>query len=90
MNVGIGLISITKVPPDIPMPIGTETVTPSVPKAQRKPRKTGQKKCRQVKSSCSPEDPAESIEQDKDSMKDKEKIIQELIPHAIFIRLQRW
>lgn len=66
----------------LPVPVGAKAITPSIPDAQHKPRKRGEKKRKQVPFACSAEYPAEHVEEGPGRMEEKEEYVEKLI-HAL-------
>lgn len=82
MNIRIRPVVITQSFSDLPVPVGTETISPAIPNAKYKPGKSSEQHRDQMQFPCFWKCPANNIEQRKYCMKDKEKDIEELVQHA--------
>ena len=67
--------------PYLPVPVGTQTITPALPDAQHKPGKSSQQHSDQMPSSCVRKCPANDIEYGECCMKDEEENIEEGVSH---------
>ena len=65
----------------LPVPIGAKTIAPAIPNAKNKPGKTSKKERDQIQLPCFVKHPSCDIEECKQGVKDKEKNVQEGIPH---------
>jgi hypothetical protein len=75
MNVGIGLVMITQLLPDGPMPVRAKAVAPSIPDAQDKPRTGGEEQCYEIQLPGPGNKPAKHIEEGQRGMKNNEEDI---------------
>jgi len=75
MNVGIRLVFITQLPPDFPVPVGEQTISPAIPDAKDKPGDCGEQKTEQIPFPQTPEQPARAIKKDEQGMKADEEVI---------------
>ena len=82
MNIRIRPVVITQYFSDLPVPVGAKTIAPAIPDAEYKPGKSSEQHRDQMQFSCLWKCPANNIEQRKYCVKDKEKDIEKLVPHA--------
>lgn len=82
MDVRATLIVVSQASAYHPMPVCACAISPAVPDTEDKPREGRYQECKKMPFPGCPEYPSRTIKQGKDSMKDKEKNVQEGVPHA--------
>lgn len=78
MNIGVGLVMISKSAPHIPMPVCTKTITPAIPYTHNEPGKSCNEKCGKIPLPGFFKNPSKCVEKNNRGMKYKEEIIEQL------------
>ncbi len=81
MDIGIGIIMNTHRRPDLPVPVGADTIPPSIPDTQYKPRCSRDQHGKKVPAAGGMKGPSGNIKYSECCMKNKEKNIKYGIPH---------
>src|SRR5690606_10148402 len=81
MDIGAARVLVAQLPAHRIMPVRTGAVPPPEPDAQPKPGKGGKQQGDQVPFTGAGKYPSRDIEEDESGMKNKEKYVQESVPH---------
>lgn len=73
----------------LPVPVGTGTISPSIPDTKNKPGSSSQQQSKQMPFPGFPKSPARDIEQGKSSMENYKENIEEREPHHPKIQINR-
>ncbi len=89
MNIGTGPVLQSHGFPDLPVPVGADTIAPAIPGAENKPGCCREQHRQQVSLSCFMKSPPGHIEQGEHGMKNKEKNIQNSVSHDSIVRIYK-
>ena len=81
MNIGIRPVMISQCFSNLPVPVGTNTITPAKPDTEYEPGESREQHGDQMPFPCFGKGPAADIEQGEDRMEYEEEDIEKMIPH---------